>query len=119
MKEAATIKWMKANEWGEKIPLKEPPEAEGALFEKLVAKRVGQASRLLVSESKQDACTTFREALIDACVLDLYFPEEATAKNPQHSNRNLAEKLRCLTAECESAHAPSNLFAVIKQEGQI
>ena len=62
-----------------KIPIKKPTDSEAALFEQLVAmvqmaKRVGQASRLLVSESKRDACPTFFKEQIDACVSDLYFP---------------------------------------------
>jgi len=73
----------------EKIPIKKPTESEAALFEQLVAmacppklwrrrvqlaKRVGQASRLPVSESKRDACATFFEELTDVCVSDFYFP---------------------------------------------
>ena len=39
----------------------------------------------------------------------------ATANAPSHPIRN---QLLRLTAECDAALAPSNLFAVIKQEGR-
>ncbi len=39
-----------------------------------LAKRVGQASRLPVSESKRDACATFIKEQIDIRILKLYFP---------------------------------------------
>ena len=145
-----------------KIMIKKPTESEAALFEQWVtmvqlSKKVGQASSLSAPQSQ----ATFLEELIDACVLELYFPEEASAKDlrfmdqvsallnvpqasrlptsaeqgrrdacdtispdiksfvataPSHPIRN---QLLRLTAECESAHAPSNFFAVIKQEGTV
>ena len=85
-----------------KIPLKKPVRSEAALFKKRdamacppkprsrlvqLAKREGKASRLPFSESKRDACAIFFEELIDACVLELYFPEEAAAKDLQFMDK--------------------------------
>jgi len=74
----------------EKIPIRKPTEGEAALFEKLVAmvqfaKKVGQASSL-------STAAQFLEELIDACVLELYFPDEAAAKKLQF----IADAAACL-----------------------
>jgi hypothetical protein len=127
----------------DKIPIRKPQPAEAELFEKLVAmvqtaKKVEQASRLPHSGSKRDACATFIEELIDACVLELYFPDEALGKDLQFitdtavclektiglesekairefidhcTARNLSEKLNRLESDSP------DLFAVIQQEG--
>jgi hypothetical protein len=128
-----------------KIPIRKPKSGEAEVFEKLVAmvqavKKVEQASRLPVSGSKRDACATFLEEVIDACVLELYFPAEAAAKDLQFitsvaillenvpsapteksirsflegcAARRIGEKL----ARLESVSP--DLFAVIKQEGKV
>ena len=59
----------------DKIPIKKPPGSEAALFEKLVS---------MVQLSKReglDVAAAFLEELIDVCVLELYFPEEAADKD--------------------------------------
>lgn len=61
----------------EKIPIKKPTEPEAALFEQLVA---------MVQTAKREGLNTpaaFLEELIDACVLELYFPQEALEKDLQ------------------------------------
>ena len=59
----------------EKIPIRKPTRFEVGLFEKLVP-MVQFAKR-----EKLDASSVFLEELIDACVLELYFPEEAMDKD--------------------------------------
>ncbi len=118
----------------EKIPIKKPTESEAALFEKLVS-MVQMAKR-----EGLDIEAAFLEELIDACVLELYFPEEAAAKDLQFitatavclektsaplskvgirdfvghcSARGLGEKLNRLETESP------DLFAVIQKEGTV
>jgi adenine-specific DNA-methyltransferase len=88
----------------------------------------------------RNVCATFLEELIDACVLELYFPDEALGKDLQFITatavclekrigleseksirefighciaRSLGEKLARLESDS------SDLFAVIKQEGKV
>jgi adenine-specific DNA-methyltransferase len=123
----------------DKIPIKKPTEGEAALFEKLVA-TVQFAKR-----KSLDVPAAFLEELIDACVLELYFPDEALKKDLQFitdtaaclektpaalseksirefithcTARGLDEKLNRLSA-CDAAQAGTGLFAVIKQEGKV
>jgi hypothetical protein len=104
------------------------------------AKKVEQASRLPVSGSKRDACSTFLEELIDACVLELYFPAEAAAKDLQFITPvAVCLENPCCTVTEKGIHhfiercsacglgekparlesASPDLFAVIKQEGRV
>jgi len=134
MTETLYREWIKAKGWGEKIPNKKPTESEAALFEQLVA-MVQQAKR-----ENLDVPAAFLEELIDACVLELYFPKESAAKDLQFitataiclektlaplseagirdfvglcSARGLGEKLNRLETDSP------DLFAVIKQEGKV
>jgi adenine-specific DNA-methyltransferase len=59
----------------DKIPIRKPQPGEAELFEQLVA-MVQTAKRETL-----DVPAAFLEELIDACVLELYFPEEAVAKD--------------------------------------
>ena len=68
-----------------KIPIKKPTASEAVLFEKRVTmtcslkpwrRRVQLAKR-----EGMDIPAAFLEKLIDACVLELYFPEEAATKD--------------------------------------
>jgi len=59
----------------EKIPIRKPTEQEVALFEQLVS-MVQMANREGI-----DFPALFLEELIDACVLECYFPDEAAAKD--------------------------------------
>ncbi|MFH1940613.1 MAG: TaqI-like C-terminal specificity domain-containing protein, partial [bacterium] len=59
----------------QKIPIKKPSETEAALFEKLVP------MVQFAKKEKMEAEAAFLEEVIDACVMELYFPEEAAAKN--------------------------------------
>ena len=58
----------------EKIPIRKPADDEAALFENLVP-MVQRAKR-----ENLDTPAAFLEKLIDACVMELYFPEEAASK---------------------------------------
>ena len=62
-------------------PIKKPSESEAALFEQLVA------MVQLAKREGLDVEATFLEELIDACVLELYFPEEAAAKDLQFMDK--------------------------------
>ncbi|MBN2702699.1 MAG: Eco57I restriction-modification methylase domain-containing protein [Pontiellaceae bacterium] len=127
----------------DKIPIRKPTESEAELFEQLVAmvqtaKKVDHASRLI--EHKRDACATFLEELIDACVLELYFPEEALEKDLQFitdtaiclektigsvSEASIREFIEHCTARkigdklARLESSSPDLFAVIKQEGKV
>jgi len=125
-----------SKEYVGKIPVKRPTDSEAALFEKLVA------MVQLAKREGLDVPASFLEELIDACVLELYFPEEAATKDlqfmdqvsallgrmasppsvtdidtfvaiandPKHPIRNQLIRL--------IADSP-DLFAVIKQEGEV
>lgn len=127
----------------DKIPIRKPQPGEAEIFGKLVAmvqaaKKVDHASRWM--ESKRDACATFLEELIDACVLELYFPDECAAKDLRFitdtavclektiglesetairefighcTARGLGKKLNRLEA------ASPDLFFIIKKEGKV
>jgi len=119
----------------DQLLIKKPTSSEATLFEELVS---------MVQFTKREGMeipAAFLEELIDACVLELYFPEEAAAKDlqfidpvsdllkgesepsqtfietfvatanaPDHPIRNKLDRL--------IADSP-DLFAVIKQEGQV
>ncbi|MCU0858679.1 MAG: hypothetical protein MUC65_09800 [Pontiellaceae bacterium] len=121
--------------------------AQAVIFEKLVfmvqfAKKSGADTPVCPSRLSADrsVCATFLEELIDACVLELYFPEEALRKDLQFitpvavcledpccsatekgirhfierfTARGLGEKLNRLES------ASPDLFAVIKEEGKV
>lgn len=118
----------------DKIPIRKPKPGEAEVFEKLVA-MVQFAKR-----SNLDVPAAFLEDLIDACVLELYFREEAVLKDLQFITpvavlledpccsvtekgirhfierliaRGIGEKLNRLES------AGPDLFAVIKQEGRV
>jgi adenine-specific DNA-methyltransferase len=123
--------------------VRKPTKSEAALFEQLVA-MVQFAKR-----SNLDVPAAFLEELIDACVLELYFPDEALVKDLQFITatavclektigleseksirefidhciaRKLDEKLDRLSACDAQAGLESDspdLFAVIKQEGRV
>ncbi|MCU0858684.1 MAG: hypothetical protein MUC65_09825 [Pontiellaceae bacterium] len=144
------------NALSDKIPIKKPTEAEAEIFEKLVsmvqfAKKSGADTPVCPSRLSADrsVCATFLEELIDACILELYFPEEALSKDlqfitatavclektPKHLSeksirefighctaRGLGEKLNRLeSASLSACDAPAgpDLFAVIHQEGRV
>ena len=65
----------------EKIPIKKPTETEAALFDKLVS---------MIQEAKKENLeteTAFLEEILDACVMEIYFPEEVKNKNLQVINQ--------------------------------
>jgi hypothetical protein len=82
----------------EKIPITKPTSSEAVLFEKLVA-MVQFAKR-----EGMDLPAAFLEELIDACVLELYFPEEAAAKNLQFIDQ-VSALLNVDAASSRIAHA--------------
>jgi hypothetical protein len=103
------------NVWQRQTP--QPGEAE--LFEQLVAmvqtaKREGLdvPAACLRATHRQ----AFLEELIDACVLELYFPEEAAAKDLCFIDQ-VAELLNVDAASCRVAHAkPADRSAATKQD---
>jgi len=120
----------------DKIPIKKPAEPEAELFEKLVS------MVQLAKREGLDVQAAFLEELIDACVLELYFPEEAAAKKLLFMDQvsTLLGKARSIATakSIESFYSTANdpkhpirnqlirltadspdLFAVIKQEGRV
>ena len=59
----------------DKIPIRKPKTLEVKVFEKLVA------MIQLAKRDEHEVFALFLEELIDACVLEIYFPEEAAAKD--------------------------------------
>ncbi len=163
MREIAYTDWMKAKGWEEKIPIKKPTESEAALFEQLVsmacspkprrrrvpvAKRVGQASRLPVSESKRDACSTFLEDLQFMGQVSVLLNVEVIApadsnlssfvRSASSAHRSSATKLEASSTKTKTFVATANdiehpirnqlirltsdspdLFAVLQEEGAV
>lgn len=124
----------------EKIPIRKPTDSEAALFEQLVA-MVQTAKR-----ENLDVEAAFLEELIDACVLELYFPDEAKKRNllfidqvsgllescPSCKSRqkNISDIEYFVSTVNAPTHPIRNqllrltadspdLFAVIKQEGRV
>ncbi len=125
----------------QKIPIKKPTESEAILFEELV--RMVQ----LAKTEDLNVYAAFLEELIDACVLEVYFPEEAISKNLLfmdkirevfHAILSLPSSslpsdsvLECFIYIANDPKHPirnqlirlvtdsPNLFAVIKREGKV
>ncbi|OQY19082.1 MAG: hypothetical protein B6I36_05205 [Desulfobacteraceae bacterium 4572_35.1] len=123
----------------DKIQIKKSTGIDAALFEKLVSMvQLGKREGL-------DALASFLEELIDACVLELYFPDEAMDKNLLFmdeisallhgdnasgfvANKEAAERFFATANAPEhpirnrllrlTADSP-DLFAVIKNEGKV
>jgi len=124
-----------------RIPIRKPMESEALFFEKLV---------LMIQFAKTEGLyvqAAFLEELIDACVLEIYFPKEALSKNLLFMEK-VNEILDVLCPSCSSlplsvstiesfneiASDPKHpirnqlirlvtdspkLFAVIKKEGKV
>jgi adenine-specific DNA-methyltransferase len=115
----------------DKIPIKKPSNSEKMLFEILVP--------MVQQAKKQDLRieAAFLEDLIDACVLESYFPEEASAKNLCFIDQTLSllsVKSHDIQSFIQTINAPSHpirnqllrltadspeLFGVIKEEGRV
>lgn len=119
-----------------KIPIKRPTEFEAGLFGQLVP---------MVQFAKRESMaveSAFLEELIDACVLELYFPEEAADKDLQFMKQTATllkssssgESRQNIESFVAVANDPNHLirnrldrilsdspdlFAVIKREGEV
>lgn len=117
-----------------KIPIRKPKNTEAEVFESLVA------MMQLAKRKGNDVPAAFLEELIDACVLELYFPEEAATKDLQFMDKvsdlfggtGFAPSVCDIENFVATANDPkhpirnqlirltshsSDLFAVIKREG--
>ena len=120
----------------EKIPIRKPTRFEVGLFEKLVP--MVQLAKL----QKLDAPAVFLEELIDACVLELYFPEEAASNDLQFIDKvadllegsgavSTISTIETFVAIANDSKHPirnqllrltadsPDLFAVIRKEGKV
>lgn len=119
-----------------KIPIKKTTDLEAALFEMLVG-MVQTAKRKTL-----DVPAAFLEEVIDACVLELYFPDECAAKKLRFMDQVSAllggsrsgATVKALEAFYSTANGSTHpirnqllrltaespdLVAVIKQEGRV
>jgi len=118
-----------------KIPIKKPSNSDAMMFEKLVA------MVQLAKKEELDVPAAFIEEVIDACVMELYFPEEAATKNLRFIEpvSALLKPMTSVSKESieaffsianDSKHAIRNqlirltvdspdLFAIIKREGTV
>lgn len=120
----------------EKIPIKKPTDFEAELFEKLVT-MIQFAKR-----NSLDVAAMFLESVIDACVMELYFPQEAKDKDLQFMRQTAGiieslsslEDTKSIAQFMDKANNPKHpirnqlmrlitdspdLFAVIKEEGKV
>jgi hypothetical protein len=120
----------------DKIPIKKPSGSDVDLFEQLVP---------MVQKAKQEGAdveAAFLEELIDACVLEMYFPDEASEKellffgevSELLASTSLPSSISDIEKFVNTANEPAHpirnqlirltasspdLFAVIKQEGEM
>lgn len=115
----------------DKIPIKKPSDSEKQLFEILV--------HMIQKAKKQNLRVeaAFIEDLIDACVLESYFPEEASAKKLRFIDQTLSllsGESKDIQEFIQTINAPTHpirdqlirlaqespeLFGVIKKEGEV